>query len=87
MRHLQEKGGKSVVDNIDARALGRIAGALENTQAVVEAARKRKRARELIKKAQPATWKMAPHVSAHWYAEIEEDMALERLDAPPEGEG
>lgn len=40
LRTLKEKGGKGVVGNIDARALGRVADALERTQAVVKAARR-----------------------------------------------
>ena len=73
--------------NRDALSILQAATLLERQQAVLKAARKRKRAKELLKKAQPATWRMVPHFAAHYNAEIEEDMALDKLDAPPEEEG
>ena len=40
LRTLEKRGGKGVVNNIDARALGRVASALERTRDVVKVARR-----------------------------------------------
>lgn len=39
LRHLHLKGGKGVVDNVDARALGRIADEIERLRGVLKSAR------------------------------------------------
>ena len=82
---LKEKGGKGVVGNIDARALGRVANALERREVVVKAALERKEARETLDVFIGSAQERDRLLLLHFACMDNEDAALVALDTPPEG--